>query len=330
LCSLCSLWFALMAKKEKTKKKPRERKPGLLKRWLSSPPSPRRRAIGFGLLKLLILAAFVGGTVWGLGRLRTYVFSQPEFARSTSRIQLMDRPEWMNDWLADQLANELLPYTQSDWTFDPRLAESVHQAGVQCPWVKSVTEVSVERAPGARGDKTWRAGRVVVRAEWRRPVAVGVWRDREEYVAADGVVLPKEQTIQIIAQLPGLARIEGLAEKPPAAGHQWGGADLQAALTVVAMFREKPYYSEIAAIDVSNFSRRNLLDPAIKLIATAGQATTEIRYGQLIPDDSLPVDEPKNKDKLTSLDNWYRQNNNQLAGPKWLELRFGGMRRSSE
>jgi hypothetical protein len=326
---LSSLWF-VMAKKEKAKKQSAQRKPGLLKRWWSAPASPRRRAIGLGALKLLMLAAFAAGAVLGLGRLRAYVLAQPEFARSIARVQLADRPEWINDSLAAQLSNEFLPESQSDWTFDPCLAECVYQATVQCPWVKEVREVRVERAPGARNDSTWRAGRVIVRAEWRRPVAIGVSRDREEYIAADGVVLPKEQTGQIIAQLPGLPRILGVSGKPPAPGHHWSGKDLEAALTLVAMLREKPYYSQIAAIDVSNFSRRDLFEPAISLIAAADQATTKICYGQMIDDNSLSVDEPKNKNKLEFLDKWYRINKNQLTGPKALDLRWGDLRRVDE
>jgi len=323
-----------MAKKEQTKKKPTERKPGLLKRWWSGTEGPWRRAICMGLLKLVLLGAFVGGAVWGLGRLRGFVFAQKKFAQSAARVQLADRPEWMNDWLAEQLTNEfLLAHSQSDWTFDPRLAEWVHQAAAECPWVKALHEVRVERARASGGDREWRAGRVVVKAEWRRPVAIGVWRDRrdrQEYVADDGVVLPAEQAGQIVAQLPGLPRIVEVAAKPPAPGQRWGGADLEAALKLVGLLREKPYYAQIAAIDVSNFSRRDLNEPAINLIAATDQVTTTIRFGKL-PTDGLPsVDEPSVDRKLGYLDGWYRKNQGRLTGPRSLDLRFQELRYSDE
>ena len=104
---------------------------------------------------------------------------------------------------------------------------------------------------------------------------------------------------------------------------------MAAGLSMLRLLRDKPYYTEITAIDVANFGRRqSLTAPAIRLVAAAGQAVTDIRFGDL-PSDGMPsVGGPSVKRKLAYLDGWYRRNQYQLAGPEYLDLRYHQLRSS--
>lgn len=283
------------------------------------------RRIASGVMRVLLVAAIIGAATLGLRHLRRYVLAQPTFARNVARIELADRPEWMSDWLARQIRLELAGGQEAHKTLDPQLARRVHEAAQGCPWIRALHEVRVERRPEGPDDTTCGAGRVIVRAEWRRPAAVGVWGEREEYVDAEGVVLPAHQ----VRRWLGLPRVIGQLARPPRPGLTWPGEDMAAGLSMLRLLRDKPYYTEITAIDVANFGRRqSLTAPAIRLVAAAGQAVTDIRFGDL-PSDGMPsVGGPSVKRKLAYLDGWYRRNQYQLAGPEYLDLRYHQLRSS--
>lgn len=294
-----------------------------LTRWWHALESRQRRVVAGVILRAALAVVAVAAAVGGLWRLQAYVLNQPAFARSSARVDLADIPAWMSDRLAASIRQQLERGLEGkDWTFDPTLARRVHQAAQRCPWVRTLHEVRVEREPAGPGDSLCSAGRVLVRADWRRPVAVGVWGDLQECIDADGVVLPRDQA----GSLTTLTRISGMAAGPPAVGQAWSGADLAAGLSMIALLRDKPYRAEITLVDVGNFDRRDWKEPAILLVAAADRRVTDIHFGELPTDGMPPVGEPSLQRKLGYLDQWYRQNQRQLAGPEYLDLRFSKLR----
>lgn len=304
----------------KAKPKPKTSEPGPLKRWWFGMADARRSAIIGASVRLVLLAVCVAAGAWGLTKLQAYMMRDPRFSRNDAYVQLEDPPVWMTEWglerdLCDAFDDAL---AGDNWTFDPGLPRRVHDIVKRCPWVRRIHHVRVERLSVDDSDRFGRLGRVVVSAEWRRPVAIGVYRDREEYVDIEGVVLPRYRVNSL--RLP---RIIGQALAPPPVGQQWQGQDVQAALTLLYFLREKPYYSEVTGVDVSNWSRRNNLSaPDIELKVANGRETTDIRFGELVLSEMPSVrGEPSLERKIGYLDGWYRRNHSRLAGPTYLDLR---------
>ncbi len=303
---------------KKTKKTKTVHQPGPIARWWWGLGTEGRRSIARAALTALFVVAVGLAGLWGLDRLRAYVYRQPLLAGSEARIELVDAPDWMKPWLTEQIKAELLG-APAAWTHDSQLAERVYQAALRCPWVRRVERVEVVRTPAGPGDGQLRDGCVRVIAQWRQPVALARQADGggEQYIDAEGYVLPKAQVWS--QRLP---LIVGLAQAPPAPGMPWHGEDLQAGLELLARLEVRPWYDELTAIDVTNHdNRRNRYESAIELVAVRGQAVTRVRFGRW-PMDGVPVGEPSIERKLGNLDGFCARNANRLAGQYNLDLRF--------
>jgi hypothetical protein len=182
--------------------------------------------------------------------------------------------------------------------------------------------VEIERQYAAAAVEDPRAaGRIIVRAQYRRPVAV-LESGRDQYVDAQGVLLPAEQVAKLgIAQLP---KIINQTAACPQVGQVWRGPDIQAALTVLGLLEKKSYYHEITAVDVD--CRRNAWsggNSPIILFAGSDEVLTRICFGSLPVGnlDRVPG-QPTTARKMGYLDGWYKLNGRRLAGPELLDLRF--------
>ncbi len=305
-------------------RKPKPPRPGPLKRWWTGLADDGRRRVKATVAKAVLLIVLVGGAGVGMYYLRDYVMAMPVYADNEATIDLAGRPEWMSDRLAGEIRYELMTRQGPDArTFDPNLTGRVYEAARMCPWIREVRDVRIQRAPAAGDGGLYGAGRVIVDAEYRRPAAIVASNGgRAEFVDDHGVVLPHLQASQL-AVAADLARIVGVAQTAPAEGRPWAGADLTAGLTMLKLLRPKPYFAEIAVVDVTNFQRRqSMTDPAMSMVAVAEDRVTEIRFGQLPLDGRPPISEPSLQRKLAYLDSWYRSNHSHLAGPAYLDLRY--------
>lgn len=297
-----------MARKLKTRKDAQQR----------AREGKSRRVLMLVVLSLLGMCVLMVGAVAGLVRLRSYVMSQPMYAQNFAEVELVDKTP--DEWLNRQLAAEMLdPSQTSNWTFNPKLAQSVYDRASMCPWVLKLNEVRVERVRAQHNDGLFSTGRVLVKAQWRKPVAIvkyGQDNGPEEYVDESGYILPKHQVRGLV-----LPRIVGVATQPPqidettaiqlANGNpdvarrlrqKWEGEDVQAGLTMIKTLSAKPYFNEIVVINVANHAnRRSLAEPAIRLVAQRGDRVTDIKFGRL-PINGLPMEEPSTQHKMWNLD----------------------------
>lgn len=310
-----------MAKKKKSKTPKPAKAPSLLRRWWAAQDRSAKWAIVRGVATAAVVAGVGVGGYFGLQRLRQYVMAQPAYAQSIASVELVDAPAWMNEWLAEQIRAELLDGygDAARQTFDPALAERVGQAAANCPWVRKLHGVTVVRAAADLDDRHYAGGKVLVRAEWRKPVAEAVCVTAAgarfaEYVDDEGVVLPRTQ-VRLLMPRNSLGswpmpRIVGLTQRPPAReGQAWPGAELQCALALRRRLETQPYYDLIAAIDIHNCDAyRNVGDPidpgkpAICLYAESDRGATQISFGRL-PEKQfdLGVIEPTVDRKLAML-----------------------------
>ncbi|NLF32664.1 MAG: hypothetical protein GX591_17450 [Planctomycetes bacterium] len=307
----------------KSKPPPRPSQPGPLRRWWDALDPQRRRAtVRRAVVGVLTAAAAVGAAV-GLRQLRGYVMAQPPYAASVAGVVLADRPAWMDDAVAAEIRAELaLTVGYAPSTFETDLAERVYAAAEQCPWIRRVHEVRVERGRTGPDDAGLSGGRIVVVADYRQPVAQAVGGGAERYIDAQGIVLPTDSARLQAMRWP-MVRITGLAAPVPQIGAVWPGDDLTAGLHLVRLLAAKPYFNQITAVDVTNFRYRYTRgEPSIRLIATDGPTVTDIRFGDLPTGDLPAVGGPSVARRLGYLDGWYQGNGCRLAGPTYLDLRL--------
>ncbi|MFW6133146.1 MAG: cell division protein FtsQ/DivIB [Planctomycetota bacterium] len=309
--------------RRKRKPSPNPAEPGAVRRWWAALSDEEKRAVGRRALICVVTVAAVVGVGYGLRQLRRYVMAQPSYAENVAGVVLADRPEWMDDVVAAEIRTRLtLAAGRTPSTFDPDLAERVYAEARRCPWIRRVDEVRIRRAPVDADDGAMSGGRIVVAAEYRKPVAQAVGPGGERYIDVEGIVLPTDSA-RLQAGRWRMIRITGLRAPAPESGVVWPGDDLTAGLDVLRLLADRPYFDQITAIDVSNFRHRyNRAEPSIRLVAVDGQAVTEIRFGDL-PDSNLPpVGAPSLDRRLGYLDSWYRRNGRRLAGPTYLDLRL--------
>lgn len=300
--------------------------PGPLARWWTGLDITARHRTILAICQAWMLAAIVGGSLWGVLALRKFVLAQPDFAPAAARatLELADRPDWMTDSLVEDLRVELMGSREAQgWTFDAGLVRRVGQAAATCPWVKVLEKVQIERT-AAGPDDSGTAGRIVVRAQYRRPVAK-VQDGHEQYIDAQGVLLPAEQVAELGLKGP-LPQIVNPGARCPAVGQVWPGQDIQAALAVLSLLADKPYFSEITAVDV-DCRRKGWSGGQSPIVLFAGseQVLTRICFGALpVGDLDRVPGQPRTARKIAYLDGWYKRNAQRLAGPEQLDLTFEG------
>lgn len=233
-------------------------------------PAPTRRILliaGSSAVALGLAAA----TLLGLPRLAAS--TQARLAASPTRLSLA----WPDgNWLPQSERDRLMAIAVSalDAQPDPlrpaalaRLGRALDDTG----WFDRVGPI--RRLPG---------GAVTVEAAWRVPVAV-VRRDATDYlVSRDARVLP----IAYPAGSSAYQAILGVHREPPLSGSQiaagglWPGDDIRAALDLLLLASSRPWRSQLAAVDASDYHDRKRL---VLVTTTHGRAV----WGGA-PADSLP------------------------------------------
>ncbi|HDZ20569.1 MAG TPA: hypothetical protein ENH80_07790 [Phycisphaerae bacterium] len=322
-----------------------------LHRRIRSMSPTSRRKIRKVIAWALALVVTIPTVVLGMGTLEHRIFG-PGRAGGISRIhvRLPSRPAWMPDALARQIAAScIVPDVGFHAT---NLTVEVFRKVKANPWVAKVHWV---RKSVCDDEMT---GVVEVYCTYRKPVAKVLFSDelasmsqKEIYVDAEGVRLPAAQTPKFLARLP-IGRtdetrtktyayfeaipkrakvfdvhypvIRAVASDPPPAGQPWRSDDLAAALRLLAMIVDKPYYDQITVVDVRNFDGRVAPnEPHLRLSAQIGRGRpTDIRFGRLpIPGGGDYVVSPQRK--IAYLDSYAQQHDGQLGGLNdMIDLRY--------
>ncbi len=283
------------------------------------PPPPERRPVGRFVAKLLlhglILTAFVGGLAYAATAGRQYLQQQPGVRQLT--VELENRPVWMSDYLARQIAASVPRHAASP--FDHQLLVDVAERLAADPWVRQVRQV--RRKYGQSPGDT-----LAIDCDYRAPVALVRWRDYYWLVDNDGFKLPAPfsaaELPQVTAALDGhtaLRVVTGVRSPPPEDGHRWPGGDLAAALDVAKLFHGKDYLDGVTGIDVTNFGGRIArADPQVVLMTTYG---TQVWWGRPPLADDFFVEVPVAR-KLAVLRAVVRQFGRVDGGKAWLDVRF--------
>jgi len=220
-------------------------------------------------LKVLAVVCVLAGVVVGLVFLDKYVKKNVPVSEKIGSLVLVDVPAWINEPLKDKIYTAARAKDE-DLRLDEDAARSVqNNLEREVVWLQ---EVRVQTSYDC----------LLIRAKWRKPLALVKLGLHKFYVDAELVVLD----FVPMTKLP-IVRIDGLsaAPKAPPPGEVCRRDDLAAAIDILAALNkrdesvaaDKPLLYEIDSIDVSNFNgRQNSRASHIILYA---KDNTEIIWG---------------------------------------------------
>jgi cell division septal protein FtsQ len=239
---------------------------------LASPPSRFNWKVAGAMLHLLGVFVFVGGLVYLVDVTRTFVESKVVAPTGPLRVALVNKPAWMSDYLAQDIAGSMPKNSGSPFDHD-LLVHTADQLR-RNPWVSAVHQV--RRVYGEHPGDT-----LEVDCDFRAPIALIKWGQYYWMVDNDGYLLPEQFTAEQLDKITigrdgrtCLRIVDGVRQPPPEAGRKWAGADLAAGLDLVKLFYGKLFLDEVTVVDVTNFGGRvKRGDP---------QLTLQTRYGTAV------------------------------------------------
>lgn len=99
---------------------------------------------------------------------------------------------------------------------------------------------------------------VEIHARWVEPTALVRDRDGDHLIDAEGRLLPRSYKP---GAAPSFPRIEGVrAARPDSPGLRYAGGEVAAALALLAVIDDRPWRTQITAVDVSRHAREGVLD----------------------------------------------------------------------
>jgi len=305
---------------------------------------PRRSMLAKAAWTIFCLLA-LAGAVFGLGRLREQVIERSYSGPNGQAVVHVTKvPSWMPVSLASRVSDDITPPDAN--LSDEQLARHVYERAESNPLVARATRVEVRPHEGRPG------GVVEVDLEFRQPLARINYPGGCVYVDETGVCMPaalvpvyvvlvrdspdgqvRQECYQALGEIRKEWRdaarrihyvtIDGVAQKPPKDGVKFQSPDLQAALELIKLIRCRPYYAQIAVIDVRNFGCRiSQNEPELRMVAQIGQGrATDIRFGRLPRSAADCVVSPRRK--IWYLDDYADNHNGLLAGiNSYLDLRY--------
>ena len=250
---------------------------------------------------------------------RRYVEHKLVLAKSPPKVVLKNRPVWMSDFLADQIASVARP-AGAHSAFDHQLLVDTVAMLRANPWIREVKHVrrAFQNQPGDT---------LEVDCEYRAPVALVHWRDYYWLVDGDSVKLPEAFGEQFLARIMfgqdqkmNIRVIEGVQQPPPESGAKWAGEDLRAGLELVKLLYGKAYAEEVQRVDVSNFDRRRDRRAAQLVLLT--KYNTQVRWGQPISGNDSFLVEVSPARKLEYMEAIFNEMGRVDGKHQWVDLRF--------
>jgi len=297
-----------VAKKRKKNKSSRRTLSSLSLKDRKRKKSSQNRQNWVTLFKVLSLVALVSAAAIGIAFLNKYVTDKSALENKTTNIKLVGAPAWINQPLQEKIYSAA-QIGQDDLEINEALAASVQQNIAN--YVAWFDDVKVQATHDS----------LLIKARWRKPLALIEIQRRRFYVDANSVVLDFVE----LDTLP-LVRITGLSsERVPAAGNVWGKEDLAAAVDIIHRLDEmdrlvspdNPLLFELESIDVSNFNGRySRKNPHILMFAKDG---TKIIFGAEIGNWAEHLEVP-DAEKIGRLYNFYNQHGTLQNTARYINL----------
>lgn len=217
--------------------------------------SPWRRWSRF--VDVGLVGTLLCGTVWFLGwgvpSLRERQRAEPSPITS---LRFPGRPAWFDAAIATPIARQVRDTIEAAGVNQESL-DLTRTMLERTGWFDAVRQVALED------------GAIRVDGRFATPCGLVLHGDREWLVGSRGQRMPLDFPVGLG---PRVIRIRGVGEAPPElAGQVWSGERLSAALDVIALIESRPWFGEIAWIDVADAGQDD-----ITLVTRGG---TALRWG---------------------------------------------------
>jgi hypothetical protein len=287
---------------------------------VKKPRDPERaRRMRVLAINLFAVAFCVGAIAVGLHFDQKYVEHKVVFAKEPPAVVLKNRPVWMSDFLAEQIARTARP-AGAHSAFDHQMLVDTVAMLRSNPWIREVRQV--RRAYGKQPGDT-----LEVDCEYRAPVALVQWKNYFWLVDGDGVKLPEAFTVQDVPRIVtgqdrrlNIRVIEGVRQPPPETGAKWVGEDLHAGLELVKLLFGRQYTEEIPKVNVANFGGR--FDPKGAQLVLITKYGTTVRWGRPIAAGDDFFVEVSPAQKLAYMQAIYEEKHRVDGNFDWVDVRF--------
>ncbi len=234
--------------------------------------SPVWQWIFDGVLTILVIAGLVAFGASGVPALRQRASSD---AYTLTSLRLVDRPSWMDDELLRPLARNLKENIQRGGVSHDSL-ELARTLLERSGWFDRVWQLSLEE------------GALIVRADYATPCALVESGGREWLIGSRGQRLPRDFAP---GTGPRMVRIRGVrASLPELAGETWDSEPVAAALRTIAMMESRPWFSQVAWMDVNDLEGEGLvIETTHGTRFRWGSTAMEPTPGQLPPAQRIAV-----------------------------------------
>ena len=277
----------------------------------------RRIGIHAGAVVIVLAACSVA-----FAAMRRHVELRLAFPSRPPAVVLKQRPAWMSDFVAQQVATQVAPRGAHS-AFDHTMLVEITRMLKTNPWIMKVRGVRRVYRNGP-GDA------LEIDCDFRTPAALVRTTD-DAYILIDrnGVRLPEQYAaadVPRVVETPdgrtNILIIEGVARPAPrGAGQKWTGDDVRAGLEMAGLLLDpanRPFTHEIRKISVENFEGRRFGREAHLVLFT--KYGTEIRWGRPPSDPDFEIDPARKLDYLRRVHQEYgRVDGNQPYG---IDIRY--------
>ncbi len=225
-----------------------------------------------GVLAILVVAGLVAFGASGVPSLRQRAGAD---AYTITSLRLVDRPAWMDDELLRPLARNLKDNIELGGVSHDSL-ELARTLLERSGWFDRVWQLSLEE------------GALIIRADYATPCALVETGGREWLVGSRGQRLPRDYAP---STGPKMVRVRGVGAAPPEmAGDAWEGEPVAAALRTIALMESRPWFPQVARLDVSDLEGEGLvIETTHGTRFRWGSTAVEPTPGQLPPAQRIAV-----------------------------------------
>jgi len=270
------------------------------------------------IMHIMIGVTFVSTVVACFRIAELYVGQRLAYSTRPPRAVLVNRPAWMSEFLADEIARCAQPIGLHS-AFDHDLLVQTTSLLEANPWVRRVKEV--RRVYGQQPGDT-----IEIDCDYRAPAALVQWGDKYALVDNQGIQLPEAYGASDLSKIMfapdgslAVRIIQGVGHAPTEAGRTWPGEDLAAGLEIAKLLSGQVYAEQIRRIDVTNYDGRQ--DAQAAQIVLLTQYNTQIRWGRGPGAKDAFIEVPASV-KLNALAAIYRERKRVDAGEPWIDIRF--------
>ena len=273
-------------------------------------------------MHLIVAGLLAAGCAVAFCYMRTYVDQTAAGPTAPPKVVFKNRPPWMTDLLADQLARSFRP-ADARSVFDHDVLVQTSARLAANPWVAKVNQV--RRVYGAAPGDT-----IEVDCDFRAPMALVRSGSDWWFVDAQGVKLPESFRDADIPKVvfgrdgrPNIRQIDGVRwPAPRAAGGRWPGDDLAAALDLVRRLYGQPFADDVVKVNVDNYAGR--VDPREAQIVLVTKYGTQVRWGRPWSATDAFI-EVRPETKVARLRAIVRDYGRVDAKYPWIDIRFDKM-----